>query len=256
VDAEHNVGPMEQLDLLTTRIDPGTGYVFWENRGRPEYETPYDPPAPDVPIRGTLTLTKYAVAFEFATQNNEEIVSFKNKLADIEGKVELYDAKVRTDSLFGAGSHAMAVTERTLPAGLVEWRLRITGNLTETPEDVYVLNCANKDDICRIAGRQETSAAANVLVVDKPSAGKWKIVVRSRDAVEHPQPLTICEALLTPATQPIEGTEKRYARGASWTLPLPRKQGDAKYVAFRFAGGDLEKDGPVIAMTPLDSKAP
>ena len=94
VDAAHNVGPMEHFEALTGDLGVGTGSVFLENRGRPEYETPYDPPAPDVPIKGTLTLSRYAVALTLDGQN----LRATNKLAEIEGLLEFYDAAVTSSA--------------------------------------------------------------------------------------------------------------------------------------------------------------
>jgi hypothetical protein len=102
VDAVHHVGPMETLESLVTNSEPGIQEVFWENRGRPEYRTPYDPPAPDVPIHAELTVTKYAVNIE----RQGDSLSLTNKLAAIDGRAELYDAALTTESLTGAGQRA------------------------------------------------------------------------------------------------------------------------------------------------------
>jgi hypothetical protein len=71
-----------------TSSEPGIQEIFWENRGRPEYRTPYDPHAPDVPIRAELTVTKYAV--EIRRDGGSLVLT--NKLEAIEGRAELYDA--------------------------------------------------------------------------------------------------------------------------------------------------------------------
>jgi|SRR5580700_3333083 hypothetical protein len=67
------------------------------------------------------------------------------------------------------------------------------------------------------------------------------------------------EALLVPSSTPIEQTDSKHSSGATWMLPLPSKQSDALYAAFRIAGtpgNDPENNGLLIAMTPLDQNAP
>jgi hypothetical protein len=255
VNAAHHVGPMETLESLIVNDEPGTQEIFWENRGRPEYATQYDGPAPDVPIHAELTVSKYAIAME---EGHSETLNITNKLAEIEGRVELYDATLQTAHLAGTGLHASGELERTLPANLAQWRLQITSNAASSePADVYLLNCTGKNG-CYVAAQQEVAAPGKTIAIDKPQGGDWKIVVRSRGQVQHPATYTIREALLVPGDA-IDPDESKHASGETWTLPLPTKQGDAQYAAFRIAGtpGDKrEKDGLVIAMTPLEDNTP
>ena len=249
VDAAHHVGPMETLESLVINDAPGNQGIFWENRGRPEYATQYDGPSPDVPIHAELTVTKFAVGIE--RQNDS--LKITNRLAAIDGRVELYDASLEKQSLTGSGPHAMGTIETTLPEHLAEWRVDVTSD-TPAPEsaDVYLLNCAGKNG-CVVEAQEEIAANAKTITIDKPEAGKWKILVRSRGQVKHAPSFTIHQALLTPATTSIDASDSEHASGSSWALPLPAKQSDTQYAAFRIAG---KKNGLVIAMTPLDTNAP
>jgi hypothetical protein len=255
VDAAHHVGPMETLESLMANDEPGNQEIYWENFGRPEYATPYDGPAPDVPIHAELTVTKYAVGI----RRDEDKLALKNEQAAIDGRTELYDAALKTQSLTGTGLHAMGEIERTLPDHLIEWRLRmIPSTALEGPADAYVFNCAGKNR-CYVAAQQEISDAGKTLVIDHPQAGAWKIEVRSRNQVQHSMSYEIHEALLTAATTPIDASDSQHVSGASWTVPLLKKQSDAQYAAFRIAGTpgvEREKNGLLIAMTPLDGNAP
>jgi hypothetical protein len=257
IDVRHHVGPIETLESLVVNDHPGTQDVFWENRGRPEYATQYDGLAPDVPIHAELTVSKYAVAINKSTSN---AISVTNRLAYIRGQVELYDAALKTSELAGTGSHASAELDVTLPANLAQWRVRVmSDSLAAHPADVYLLNCSDDKGSCRVAGQREISTSGKTLLIDKPQVGNWRIVVRTRDQVSHPVAYTIREALLVLATAPIEAHEFNRASGATWTLPLPTKRRDAQYAAFRIAGTpgvQQEKDGLLIAMTPLDSNTP
>jgi hypothetical protein len=247
---------MEELRSLVVNDTPGTQQIFWENRGRPEYATQYDGPAPDVPIHAELTVTKYAVEIQ---KGASDVLTINNKLAAVEGKVELYDAPLRTESLTGSGLHGMGDLEETLPDHLAEWRLRVTPSRPlEGPADVYVFNCAGKNG-CYVAAQQEISEAGKALIIEHPAEGAWKIAVRSRNQVQKPGTYTVREAMLVPTAAPIDATDSEHPSGASWTLPLPKAQSDAQYAAFRIAGTpgvESEKKGLVIAMTPLTEGAP
>ncbi|HEY1501241.1 MAG TPA: S8 family serine peptidase [Acidobacteriaceae bacterium] len=255
VDVAHHVGPMETLESLVANDQPGTQPIFWENRGRPEYATQYDGPAPDVPIHAELTVTKYAVAIE---EGANDTLTVTNKLAAIEGKTELYDASLRSSQLSGTGTHASGEMQETLPANLVQWRVRVTPDSAPSDgADVYLLNCGGKNG-CYVAAQKEFVAAGHTLFVDKPQAGGWKIVVRSRNASRQPATYTVHEALLV-AGDTIDSDGGKHRSGDTWTLPLPSKQHDAQYAAFRIAGtpgNTREKNGLVIGLTPLDRNAP
>ena len=255
IDPVHHVGPMETLESLVINSEPGIQEIYWENRGRPEYMTPYDPPATDAPRHVELTVTRFTVGIE----REDDKLILKNLQAAIDGRAELYDATLKMQSLSGAGLHAMGEVERVLPDHLAEWRLRVTAVSTmEGPADVYVFNCAGKNG-CYVAAQQEIVDSGKTLVIEHPAAGAWKIVVRSRNQEQKPVTYSIREATLVPAAIPIEAANSQHPSGASWALPLPMKQSNAQYAAFLIAGTpgvESEKSGLVIAMTPLDRDAP
>jgi hypothetical protein len=258
VDAAHHVGPMESFESVVANENGGFQEVEWENRAfHAEYETPYDPAAPTVPITPTVTVTKYAVAL---AKSADRQLSVTNKLADIEGKVELYDATLKTEPVTGSGLHRSGEFERTLPANLVQWRVRITADSPPGSRAyVYLLNCSDEKRGCNVTAQQEISRSTRTLTVDKPQAGKWRIVVRNGDQVAHPMTYSIHEALLVSTKEPIDPTDSKHSSGTTWTVSLPKKESDAQYAAFRIAGtpgNDKEKQGLLIAMAPLDETAP
>jgi Subtilase family len=258
VDAAHHVGPMEELrSLVPNDHNSTTHYIEWENRGRSEYATQYDGPAPDVPIHGELTIAKYAVTIERASKDT---LTVTNKLADIDGRIELYDATLKASQLAGTGLHGSGELERTLPAHLAQWRVRVTADPTfETPLDVYLLNCSDEKRGCSVAAQQEISGSAKALTVDNPQTGNWRIVVRSRSQVPQAVRYEVHEALLTSSQIPVESTSTKHSSAETWTVSLPKRQNDAQYAAFRIAGTpdvESEKNGLPIAMTPLDVAAP
>ena len=65
--------------------------------------------------------------------------------------------------------------------------------------------------------------------------------------------------MLIPAATPAEAGDNEHPNGATWELQLPKPQSDAEYAGFRIVGtpgNAREKDGLLIAMTPLDGNAP
>lgn len=257
VDTIHHVGPMQSLESLAAIKEPGIQEMLWENRGlHAEYETPYESPAPTVAIDGTVTVTKYAVAF---TESSDRKLTITNKLADVEGKVELYDATLNTSQLAGTGLHASGELERRLPANLTQWRVRVTATLAlDERADAYLLNCSKKSG-CYVTAQQKITVSGKTVTIDKPQGGAWKIVICSRGHVSHPLTYVVDEALLVQTRTPIEPDDSKHPNGAVWTLSLPMKQSDTQYAAFRIdgtPGNEREKNGLLIAMTPLDGNAP
>jgi hypothetical protein len=256
IDAIHHVGPMESIESLVANEEAGIQEVMWENRGlHAEYETPYDPPGPTVPITGSVTVTKYAVKI---AQRSNQTLSITNKLAQIEGKIELYDATLKSEAVVGIGSHGSVELKRTLPAGLADWRVRVTTTAAlEGPTDAFLLDCSGNNG-CSVTAQEEISSS-KTLSVAKPHAGTWRIVVRSRGQVLQPQSYQIHEALLESSATAAETTDAKHKSGDIWTVSLPKKESDAQYAAFRIAGApgnEQEKNGLLIAMTPLDLDAP
>jgi hypothetical protein len=257
IDATHHVGPMRSFESLAVNKHDGIQDLLFENRGlHAEYETPYDPPAPSTTITATVTVTKYGITFG---KNSNHEVTVTNRLAAIEGKVEFYDASLKSAQLTGTGSHAFGELEFTLPAKLVQWRLNVAASSTlDGPADAFVLDCTG-GDMCHAVAQQEISASANTIAIDKPPAGDWRIVVRSRDRVSRLATYQVQQALLVPFRTPTEEKESKHASGATWTLPLPQPQSDAQYVAFRIAGtpgNKREENGLRIGLTSLDGSAP
>lgn len=252
VDAAHHVGPMQTLRSLVANTTPRTQESFVENRGRPEYATSYDGPAPDVPIHATLIVTKYAVAI---AKTQPQTLSITNQLADVEGQVELYSAKLSASEVKGEENHAMAEVEREVPAGIAQWRVRVMGKSQSARTDAYMFNCTGKNG-CYVVSQQEITDKGALLVVDKPQAGTWKIVVRRRERVAGDTAYKLTEAQLTPTPTAAAEADAKHSSTEKWTVALP---GTTQYAAFRIAGTpgvEREKDGLLIAMTPLDGNAP
>ena len=253
VDAAHHVGPMETIESLVLNDESGNQGIFWENRGRPEYATQYDGPAPDVPIHAELTVTKYAVGLG---KTHDGMLAATNQLAEVKGRVELFDAKSNSTELKGQGNHAMAEVERDLPADIAQWRIRVMRWRKGATADAYLLNCTGKSGGCYIVSQQEITDKGASLVVDKPQAGTWKIVTRSREQVTGDTAYQLTEAQLTPTQTGAADADAKYASGEKWTMTLPNT---TQYAAFRIAetsGVEHKKSGLLIAMTPLDGNAP
>jgi hypothetical protein len=263
VNAAHHVGPIESFETLFPNTKPGVQEVYWENRGaHAEYETPYDePPAADVPITGTFMVTKYAVHL---SKDDGDVLHVTNQLAEVEGRLVLYDSLLTSSDVSGEGTHASAELQRTLPAHQAQWRVAVSANgLASGLADIFLLSCTDQKDPCFIAAQQTVGQTADrkpaVLSVDDPKEVNWRIVIRAREKVDRPVSYTVREASLALSATPIQAADKKYASGAVWSVPLPAKQSDAQYVAFRVAGtpgNDREKNGVRIALMPVSTDAP
>jgi len=258
LDAEHHVGPIESFSKLTLNTKPETHEVSWENRGfHAEYETPYDQPAaPDVPITGKLMVKKYAVEFRKGAGRTLQVT---NQLAEIKGRVELYDATLASSQISSSGPHATAGVERKLPPNLAQWRIAVSSsNLGAGVADVYLLDCTEGNNSCNVAAEQAIGPTGAVVSVDDPKEGMWRIVIRTREKTNLSVSYSMREASLTVAAKQIQPRDEQYASGANWSLTVPEKQSDAQYVAFRIAGnsGKEDKKGLRIALTALTADAP
>lgn len=285
VDKAHHVGPMQNIEVVSANTRAQTIEIQWSNRGAAEYEGPSDPPAPDVPISATLRVEKFAVAFGKADGNKVRVT---NQQAQVNGRVEFYDATLRSSEVPGSGLHAITTLTRSLPAHLSQWRVAVSSvSVVKDPVDVFLLNCTAKEG-CTVADQKPIAAKTVTLVMNDPQEGHWKIVIRARDAVMRPRTYQVREALLVPSTAATlspttANVDVKHASGETWSLPLPDKQGDAQYAAFIIAGKpfrilddkgqELEKGHfiPIgqnqntsnpsssdmrVAMTPLSPNAP
>jgi hypothetical protein len=259
VDAAHHVGAMVQFESLIANDEPEPQEILWANRGFAEYEGPRDDPAPNVPIAASLTVEKYAIAF--AKRDSQSLLA-TNKLAEINGRVELCDATLVPSKLIGSGSHDLATLQRTLPAHLSQWRVSVSSPGQSTV-DAFLLDCTGSDG-CSVAEHRVIASGASTLVVDDPKQGDWRLVVRTRDPIELQHIYHVREALLVPNISGIEANDAKHATGTTWSVSLPPKQTDAQYVAFRIAGtvdsaqamNETGRQGLRIAMTPVTPGAP
>jgi hypothetical protein len=260
VNAAHRVGPIQQLESLVPNNAANIAEVFWSNRTTPQFGTEYDDEGTDVPIDGTLTVSKYAVTI---CKRNAKTLELMNKLADIEGKVEFYDAKLESTVQVGVDEHAFVKKLRKLPSNLSQWCVRVSApSLREGVADFFLVNCTDQNTSCAVAAQQVLgSSASATLVVDKPKHGDWVIVIRTRNLVNQQVSYRIEEALLGPAVDSTECKDEKHVSGAVWSVPLPTKRADVQYAAFRIAGRPLDaqasneaaQKGLRIAMTPLET---
>lgn len=263
VDPLHHVGPIEQFQSLianqggagpTAATEPYVYLVGWSNGGGIEYATPDDDPVPDVPIAGTLTITKYAVRF---SRRGQRVLAF-NRFADINGRVEFFNAEVSSGRLTGEGPHSQATIDRKIPAHVAQWRVRISPALLDhQAADAFLFNCAVADD-CEMVAQSTIEARDTTVTVSAPREGRWRLLLRTRNAVKQTVIYNIREALLFDDVAASEKSDSRHSHHARWAVNLPTSDRTG-YAAFRIAGTpgvDSEKDGLRVAVTPLSTAVP
>jgi hypothetical protein len=254
IDLDHHVGPLQELESLVENTKAGTQSILWENRGRPEYETPYDPPAPDVAVTGTLTVSSYGLSLARSGSKNLRVT---NKFAEIEGKVELYSAKLSSAQVLEKDMNGSLAVHRILPPHVAQWRIAvISDNLIAGAADVFALDCTSRENGCHVVQEKECGPSGALLTVDDPGPGDWQVLVRTRDARRSDVRVTIRDAMLNRMDSASAQPDERHRSGETWTVPL---QQGAKYAGFRIRPccDDLAaKSGLRIAVTPVDSVAP
>jgi hypothetical protein len=256
LNALHHVGPMQEFASMLRNDSGGLRVITWDNRGEPEYETPYDPPAPDVPIQGALTVTSYAVAF---SNPKDGVVEVTNKLAAVRGNVEFFKAKVNSSGNSGQGSHATASFLRTVPGRLSEWRIKVTAEgLARDEADVFVFHCVGWGRGCSVVA-QRTNDGTSVVIED-PKQGEWMVLIRARANVAGAVFYRTNEAFVE-RIPVLDGDEERIRTHPSseiWRVVLPQDQ-NVSYAAFHLTeccGEQQEAEALRIGVSALDADLP
>ncbi len=260
LDPAHHVGPMQRFEALVKDPSPGIWELYWDNRGGAEYETPYDPPAPDVPITGTLIVKKYRVSL---SKISAHTIAAHNHLAAIDGRVEFFDGALATRDLEGTGARGIATVTTQVPPKTAMWHIVVESRADRTEDaDVYIVRCTEESKC--LAERQESlRKGRTTLSIVRPGAGMWRIVVMQRRAGPRETSYRLREALLTPSRP--EGVEAppfaRHASRSHSSVSVPIQQSNLKsdhaiYAAFRIAPISGEKEGELIAVTPVVRGAP
>jgi hypothetical protein len=247
LDAAHHIGPMDRLEGIFVP-KPGLTTLYWENRGRPEYESPDDPPAPDISIVATLTVTKYAVGLERTVSGD---LTVHNKLATIEGAVEFLAGSVVTRRLEVEAPHGFGVLELMVPEGLAIWHIGVTGDGANVAEaDLYAVHCGENDSA--IVAQAVLKNGAAILTIASPQAGAWRIVLweRGTNAASRSR-YTVKAVPLTTSSGRVE--PQSYASGAQWRVGVPTASAPdhAIYAGFRLKPVSDAKEGMLIGLTQL-----
>jgi len=190
-------------------------------------------PRPDVPVIGTLRVTSYAVAFAKRAKYSIQVT---NKLAETDGRVELYNAKGEIFRCAGEGEHQSAEIKRDLPLGVSQWRIALTSSdLGENEADVFLLDCSNHGSGCRVAIEATYDPRRTLLTLDDPTPGEWRIVIRTRLTTGQPLSYRLRDATLSLASGPTERQNQGHPSGETWTVPLSSTVPHPQYAAFRIA---------------------
>jgi hypothetical protein len=132
-----------------------------------------------------------------------------------------------------------------------------SGSSLDVAADAFLFDCSGKNG-CEFVDQKQLDSKGAILVADEPHEGWWRIVVRTRDQTSSPVSYSAEEASLVVNTAASPAGATTHASNTSWSLPLPTKQADARYAAFRIPAIarelDREKD-LLIGITPLDDTA-
>jgi hypothetical protein len=250
VDPIHHVGPIRHCESILTGDLSGLWTVAWDNRGAAEYETPYDPPAPDIPIAATLTVSEYAVALNDVDGSRIEL---HNELAAVRGRVECLTGKTAERNLTGSGRSGYASWSVQIPLGAAVWQFAVRARTPDTRAHVFALHCTAKNE-CSVE-KQIPLVDIDVNVsIDAPQAGQWRIAILSDDGA-LPHSYAVKQVALEPQGQPDEFSDFAHDATVSVSVPtaVPKKTAlnTSIYAGFRMAPVGDQKQGVLIALTPL-----
>lgn len=243
--------PPEGPDVFTRTVSPGWVGLLWENRGRREYESAYDPPAPEGPIDAALTLTHYAVSFETLPDG---ALALHNRLADVRGRVEWLAGVPSSHSLELEADAAPGFAEvaLTVPENTALLRVVVTGaNARDGVVDVYAVDATGKSG--NVVKQVELKDGQAEIDLASPGAGAWKIALwaRAPGAAGRYEVNTVALA-----AQEAGAGFSDHAHDARTVMPIPAfPSGHAAYAALRIEPAGDDKEGVVIGVTPLNGVA-
>jgi hypothetical protein len=189
------------------------------------------------------------------TMTQPQLLSVTNQLADVEGHVEAYNAKLTKSEVESRGNHAIAQIEGELPANLIQWRLRVTEGIQRRDVDAYLLHCPGNSN-CIIVSHQLITNRGATLVVNKPLAGVWRVIIRSQRQEAGTNVYRLAEAQVVPTLTTNVDKDDEHRSNEKWVVAVPSA---AKYAGFRIrsaSGSGNEKDDLLIAVRPLRTDAP
>jgi hypothetical protein len=243
--------PPEGSDAFTRVAAPGWVELLWENRGRREYESAYDPPAPEGPISAALTLTHYAVSFERASDGALEM---HNRMADVTGRVEWLvgmpssrSLKLKAEAPHGFADIAVMVPEKTA-------LLHILVASKETDDgavDVYAVDATGKSP--NIVKQVELEDGQAEFTLASPTPGAWQFAIWAREPGRTGRYEVKTVAL---SAQEAGAKLSDYTHNSRTIVPSPPVSPDhATYAAFRIEPAGDDDEGVVIGLTPLSAAA-
>jgi len=264
IDPVHHVGSLQGYERILDSNDlereamasylPGTAFdrmwgLYWENRGQPEYETPYDEPAPDVPIHATLTLNHYAVSL---VRNDAQVV-LRNQLAQVQGRVEFLTGSLVSQSLTGSGRHGFASLSTRVKPGTEVWLFSIQANAVNLAAHVFALHCTEKEG-CSVAKQAVLQKGRTTLSIDNPAAGEWRVAVLPDDEANYPS-YEVKQIALRPVGDP--GDFRNFPHAAIVKVPIPDAvikndvANTSIYAGFHIAPAGDSREGTLIALSFL-----
>jgi hypothetical protein len=252
-DSTTHLGPTETLQAFDPHPEPGTWTIAVENRSRPEYESPYNPPAPTVPIVSRYRVEDLGVQ---VTPLADSAVRLVNTGAAVAGWLEGYAASVGEEVLSADSIDAAPSVARTVPTGTAALRASITvlgrptGDDTAAVGDFYAVDCSTGPTNCQVAaGTPLHARGSSRLEVRDPKAGEWHYVVvprfERRDALPLGR-LSLRDAIINLSaygsvavgdTSSLRGVAARWTASVRMTATGTVGNGRRRvpYVAFRLA---------------------
>lgn len=275
-DPAHHVGPVETRVTFIADPVPGTYVVGSENRGRPEYEAPGEPPAPTVPIVVRTTVEEFAVHIQ---RKGDTLLQATNTGAALAGRAEAYLAGVTSAPVHFDARGVLADQPLDVPVRTIALRAAVrlrravdrdrregALTLTDTVADLFAFDCTAGRNRCVAAASAPVVAGGAPLMVRAPRPGSWRYAVLWRFSRSRPSralAMTLTSAVIGPATGLLAVTDTFALRlhGAIWRVPLQftairARRSAGLYAGFRLMPDSLAPNGSLIGLTAVTQGAP
>jgi len=257
IDSQHHIGPMRRLEGIIDANARGLWTLAWDNRGTPEYENPYDEPAPDEPLVATMTMSNYAVSLQ---KFGNEKVKVRNLLADVTGRVEFFAGRLVNQTLSGVGTHGYAIERFRVEPDTAVLRLELKADSKDFPAHVFALSCEGKFawNTCDVEKQVALENGRAVVTINEPQEGEWRIVVFP-DEDKRPVAYELKQVALRSVEKPTDYIHFTHLATRMATVPTETLHADSAnllvYGGFRISPVAGQKDGTLIALSPLTQSA-
>ena len=173
-------------------------------------------------------------------------VTFNNRMAAFTGAITTMPLGAGREQTLQIGAGEQRVFEVDVPEGASAFHVRAREVEDASADlDVYVIDCTGRE--CRAPQTDSDPIGDEVLTIQNPGKGKWKIVVDAAHVPSGKTSFKLLDVLFSPAfgSVAVADTQREHKSAASWTTPtmswvtLALPAGREPWPAVMFEGGAI-----------------